>query len=176
MDGMAPAPGEDAGAGARSRFYPIEESGARDPHSENGLGDETQSSGADGKEPTQNNESQKPATGGPILPVPEGVEVIIPPHRLGKPVATWDYRDADGRLLFLTARFNYVRDGKPKKDMIPLSYCGSASGHCAWKWKGSPAPRSLFGLDRLAARPNAPVIVVEGEKKCRPAERLFPIM
>ena len=176
MDGIGTSPGEDAGAGAgRGSVLPIEKSGASDPHGENGLGDEARPSSTDGEEPAQNNESQKPATGGPILPVPEGVEVIIPPHRLGKPVATWDYRDEDGRLLFLTARFNYVRDGKPKKDVIPLSYCGSArTGHCAWKWKGSPAPRSLFGLDRLAARPNAPVIVVEGEKKCEPAERLFP--
>ena len=35
-------------------------------------------------------------------------------------------------------------------------------------------PRPLYGLDRLAARPDAPVIVCEGEKAADAAERLFP--
>ncbi len=37
-----------------------------------------------------------------------------------------------------------------------------------------PAPRPLFGLDRLAARPDAPVLVVEGEKAADAATELFP--
>jgi 5S rRNA maturation endonuclease (ribonuclease M5) len=40
--------------------------------------------------------------------------------------------------------------------------------------KGFPNPSPLYGLDRLAARPHAPVIVVEGEKTADAGERLFP--
>jgi putative DNA primase/helicase len=37
-----------------------------------------------------------------------------------------------------------------------------------------PAPRPFYGLDRLAARPSAPVLVVEGEKAADAAATLFP--
>ena len=40
--------------------------------------------------------------------------------------------------------------------------------------KGFPNPRPLYGLDRLAARPTAPVIVVEGEKSADAAAVIFP--
>lgn len=43
-----------------------------------------------------------------------------------------------------------------------------------WKWKGCPAPRPLYGLDRLAARPDAPVLLCEGEKAADVAARLLP--
>jgi hypothetical protein len=40
---------------------------------------------------------------------------------------------------------------------------------------GFPAPRPLYGLNELAARPKAPVIVaVEGEKTCNAGRRLLP--
>jgi uncharacterized protein (DUF927 family) len=45
------------------------------------------------------------------------------------------------------------------KEILPMT-CG-ADG---WRFKGPPAPRPLYGLDRLAARPDAPVLAVEGEK------------
>ena len=43
-----------------------------------------------------------------------------------------------------------------------------------WKPKGSCPPRPLYGLDRLHTRPEAPVVVVEGEKAADAAERLYP--
>ena len=43
-----------------------------------------------------------------------------------------------------------------------------------WRSKGFPDPRPLFGLDRLAARPDALVIIVEGEKAADAASRRFP--
>ena len=38
------------------------------------------------------------------------------------------------------------------------------NGQTIWKHKSFDTPRPLFGLDRLAARRDAPVLVVEGEK------------
>ena len=37
-----------------------------------------------------------------------------------------------------------------------------------------PEPRPLFNLDQLAGRPDAPVLVVEGEGKAGHAARIFP--
>ena len=39
---------------------------------------------------------------------------------------------------------------------------------------GVPAPRPLYGLDTLAQRPDAPVLVLEGEKAADAAGTLFP--
>ena len=43
-----------------------------------------------------------------------------------------------------------------------------------WWWHGLPKPRPLYGLDRLAARPAAPVIICEGEKAADAAGALLP--
>jgi putative DNA primase/helicase len=43
-----------------------------------------------------------------------------------------------------------------------------------WKWKAPPEPRPLYGLDRLAGRPNAPVVIAEGEKAADAAAALLP--
>jgi putative DNA primase/helicase len=42
-----------------------------------------------------------------------------------------------------------------------------------WRWLGFPKPRPLYGLDRLAARPKAPVVVTEGEKAADAAALLL---
>ena len=47
------------------------------------------------------------------------------------------------------------------------------SGVQKWRCKAIPSGRPLYGLDRLAARPNAPVLVAEGEKAADGAARRF---
>jgi hypothetical protein len=42
-----------------------------------------------------------------------------------------------------------------------------------WRWLGFPKPRLLYGLDRLGARPEAPVIICEGEKAADAADALL---
>lgn len=106
----------------------------------------------------------------PIIPVPDEVRGWFPPHRLGKPSARWVYRDAGGQRLFVVARLDHERG----KDVLPLTWCEGPDGQRAWRWQGLPAPRPLYGLDRLAERPDAPVIVVEGEKAAHAAAGLLP--
>lgn len=107
-----------------------------------------------------------------IVPVPDSIVTEIPEHyTLGKHTNFWKYRDAHGRLLFLVCRF-IDKDGK--KEDRPLSYRKFKSGEIRWDWKGLDAPRPIYGLDRLASRPNAPVIVCEGEKATDAATALFP--
>ena len=119
--------------------------------------------------------AREPDNWRPILPVPEDAPrdfpSVFPKHRNGEPSAWWCYRDAAGRLLGLAVRFD-LADGK--KDVLPATNCDGPGGRREWRWKAFPAPRPLYGLDRLAARPDAPVLVVEGEKAADAAAALFP--
>jgi len=86
------------------------------------------------------------------------------------PDATWTYRDMEGRALGVECR--WLVNGE--KEIRFATLCRHIDGREAWRLKHLPAPRPIFGLDRLAAKPDAPVLVVEGPKKCEPAERTFP--
>jgi hypothetical protein len=114
----------------------------------------------------------------PILPVPDDA----PPMRFrhptfGEPVRAWPYRDAIGRLVFYVARFEYADDaGNQTKDYLPISFCDTGNGRRGWRAKGIPDPRPLYNLPEIVARPDAPVIVTEGEKAADAAAILFPDM
>lgn len=81
---------------------------------------------------------------------------------------TWEYRDKNGELLFEIHRFD--PRWADRKIFIPLTYWPDG----VWRWEGCPAPRPLYGLDRLAARPHAPVLLAEGEKAADAAAWLLP--
>jgi putative DNA primase/helicase len=104
-----------------------------------------------------------------ISPVPNEASLQIPKHRLGEPSEKWHYLDSEGQMLFAICRF----DTETGKEVLPLSYGQDEKGP-HWKWKGHPDPRPLYGLDRLAARPDSPVIICEGEKAADNAEEIFP--
>ena len=74
----------------------------------------------------------------------------------GEPSQVWCYRDEVGRVLYFVARYD---KGDGEKEFSPWTWNGSK-----WIPKGPPSPRSLYGLDRLAKYPDAPVIICEGEK------------
>lgn len=69
----------------------------------------------------------------------------------------WRYSDT-----FYVCRF-------PQKKIRPIWFDGTA-----WRFKAPPAPRPLYNLDALTAKPAARVIIVEGEKAADAAARLFP--
>ncbi len=108
----------------------------------------------------------------PILPVPaHATEPPVAHSHRGKPVASWTYRDAEGRVLGYIYKFI---DSKGGKVTIPLTWCRTADGSAPEKWSWVSFPhkppifRPLYGLDELAKRPDAAVLVVEGEK-CKDA-------
>lgn len=107
----------------------------------------------------------------PVLPVPEDAP---PPPRThskrGKPSALWTYRNADGAVLFYIARFDAPGGGK---DVLPLALWRDEKETLRWRWKGVPAPRPLYALDRLASNPSATVLVTEGEKAADAAQALI---
>lgn len=109
----------------------------------------------------------------PIMPIPVGAERTHPKFfgmHLGSPTFSWAYKNAEGQPLCYVNRF----ETDTGKTFLPLTYCKDASGREGWKSKAPSVPRPAYGLDRLAARPTAPVLFVEGEKAADAAHRLLP--
>ena len=101
-----------------------------------------------------------------IIPIPAQAGPPPAAHpRHGKPSEIWEYRNAEGQVLSYVCRFD-KKDGA--KQILPMTW-----GPNGWQWKGVPAPRPLYNLDKLAARPDAPVMVSEGEKAADAAAGLF---
>ena len=92
---------------------------------------------------------------------------------LGAPVQVWQYFAANGSILRAVARFTKA-DGS--KDIRPVTLWKYPNGKLGWKLKAEPdgVKRPLYGLDRLARRPDAPVLIVEGEKAADSAAERFP--
>lgn len=105
----------------------------------------------------------------PILPVPACAGEPPKAHiKRGLPEATWLYRDSDGAALGYIYRFKKSDGGK---ETLPLVWArNSDSGVEEWHWMAFPEPRPLFGLEKLAARPEATVLLVEGEKCVQAAD------
>jgi putative DNA primase/helicase len=83
----------------------------------------------------------------------------------GKPTMTWCYRDAKGEPINYVARYNTPGG----KEVVPWSWVDGA-----WKMQAAAKPRPLYGLDRLAANPEAAVILVEGEKPADACQAMAP--
>lgn len=109
----------------------------------------------------------------PVLPVPKGAPPAPTRHpQLGEPTAVWTYLGAGGTLLGYVHRYNTAEGGKVFR---PLVLHRAAEGTAlSWRWQSWHTPRPLYGLDRLAARPEAPVLVAEGEKAADAAAMLLP--
>lgn len=113
----------------------------------------------------------------PILPVPpDAPNLTFALMKRFQPKgysfsAGWLYQDAEGRSLGSTMRFDGAAGDK---QVLPLTFCEGPNGRREWRRKSFPDPRPLFGLARLAARPGAPVLVVEGEKTADAAGKRFP--
>ena len=116
--------------------------------------------------------SSKP-TWDAVVPVPPTAPPPPADHpKLGKPTATWIYNDTTGALLGYVTRFD-SNDGKVFR---PLTYMKptAGAGSPVWRWESWSPRRPLYGLDRLAQRPAAPVLVTEGEKAADAAGGLLP--
>ena len=83
------------------------------------------------------------------------------------PNATWPYGDEQGAAQFHVCRWN-----KPngEKDIRPLSWCAGNG----WRFAHWPDARPVYSLDRIAAQPEASIVVCEGEKAADAAARVFP--
>jgi hypothetical protein len=101
----------------------------------------------------------------------------------------WPYRDSKGGIALYACRFDpnpewkkrfdeapsYKRPERPdRKTYRPLSFWQHEDGKTRWAWVAPKSGIPLYGSDKLAAKPNAKVIVCEGEKAADAAQELFP--
>lgn len=100
--------------------------------------------------------------------VPATVTAATAPSKhpkYGAATRTWEYRNADGDVIGYVNRY----DTDTGKVFAPQIYDGAK-----WHWRSWSAPRPLYGLDRLAERPAAWVVVTEGEKAADAAAASLP--
>lgn len=99
------------------------------------------------------------------------------------PSALFVYKTAVGVAQVVVARYDVIAaDGSSQKEVRPWTLgrrrWTDRKGHpkdiTGWHCKAPPAPRPLYGLDRLAALPDGPVLVCEGEKAADAASKIFP--
>lgn len=123
-------------------------------------------------------QTPKMASKTPIIPVPADAPAMKFKHpKLGEPSRAWPYHDAEGRLVGYVGRWNITgADGEPDKEILPITFCNIGKGKRAWRSKGIPSPRPLFGLPDILARADATVMITEGEKTRDAAAALFPDM
>lgn len=88
----------------------------------------------------------------------------------------WEYRNESGDLVGYVARFETRnKDGSAGKVTIPYTWAvNTETGEIGWDSVAFHVPRTLYGAELLAQRPDAPVMVVEGEKTKDAAAALFP--
>jgi RecA-family ATPase len=137
------------------------------------LGVQARSGASDPKQRCQNGTREDGASGSKrrcVTPIP----VSAPPRpqrhpALGEPTFVHEYTDVSGGLLFYIYRWEWPNQ---KKEFRPLTLW--RNGTLRWEWKAAPAPRPLYGLAKLEARPDAPVLICEGEKKAEVAQELLP--
>ncbi len=108
------------------------------------------------------------------LPAPDGDVPDMALAVYGEPTGTWAYRNADGGILGYVCRYF---DSERGKTLRCFSYGRFSSvDPPRWECKAFTSPRPLYGLELLADRPDAQVLLVEGEKAADAARRLIPGM
>jgi hypothetical protein len=103
------------------------------------------------------------------VPVPDDAPPLPTFKKHGhQPDDCFEYPGCDGSVLGYVLRWD-AREGR-RKEFSPATYWRNGSGG-TWRLKSWPGQRPLFGLDRLANRPDAIVLLLEGERKAMAVER-----
>ena len=106
---------------------------------------------------------------GPVAAANGTTPAAAPPNhhpKLGEPTFWHEYTDTDGHLILYHCRFD---PPDQKKQFRPLTWAGGR-----WKWGDPEGLLPLYGLPDLAAHPEKPVLLVEGEKTAEVAREIIP--
>lgn len=99
------------------------------------------------------------------LPPDDAPQPAMKHPKHGLPVNWWAYLNYAGKIMFYMARYETGQG----KEFLPWSWDGQR-----WQCRGWPAPRPLYGLERLSiSKPQTPVLIVEGEKTAMAAAELL---
>lgn len=122
-----------------------------------------------------------------IMPVPANAprhSWRLPTRNLGDPTASWWYKSPDGdHRLMVVVRYPVLDNGAPKIDEhgTPEKTCRTwcwardlADNSTGWQCTRPTDHLPLYGLDRLALRPDATVLLVEGEKSADAGQEYLP--
>lgn len=117
--------------------------------------------------------TKKEITWVPILPVPEGKVPTGHHWQYGQASKIWYYKGLNGELLYCVCRWDGTENGK---EILPLVWARRESdGKEDWRYMAPPRPRPMYGLWKLTEfPPNAPIMLVEGEKCADFAQAMFP--
>ena len=91
---------------------------------------------------------------------------------LGDPTGKWGYKGSKGETLGFVCRYITPEGTKTYRPWTYGRY-GEVAAPLEWRALTWAKPRPLYGLDRLAAKPDAKVLIVEGEKTADAAQELF---
>ena len=119
------------------------------------------------KQTNQVAKKPKPLSWTHVSPAPER-PTQINHYRHGEPSRAWEYVTADGQPAGYVCRF----DTPEGKEVLPYVYATDGK-RSEWRWMGFAKPRPLFNLDQVHKRPDATIIVVEGEKTAEAAGKLI---
>ena len=83
------------------------------------------------------------------------------------PDKIWRYVDPGAALAFCVCRWDF---GEGRKEIRPLSWFEGEG----WRFRHWRDVRPLYNRDRVAAHPDTPIVVCEGEKAADAAACIFP--
>jgi hypothetical protein len=128
--------------------------------------------------------------GAAIIAVPDNAPPPPGSHPdLGPVTKRWPYRNGTGEVVSYVCRFDpnpiweetfkespkHRQIEKPTtKTFRPQTYWRSEDGVVRWAWVAPKSDIPLYNSDKLAAKPDAKVIVCEGEKAADAAQEIFP--
>ena len=84
---------------------------------------------------------------------------------------SWAYRDADGKIILVIDRFNNKDGGKK---CYPRCYAENLTTHeKGWINKKLLKGNPLYNFEEFNQKQNLPILIVEGEKACEGAKKLY---
>lgn len=89
--------------------------------------------------------------------------------------STYEYRNINNELLGYTVRI--IEKSSGNKQVLPVAYChNEAKGKSRWQLKGisDNGTKPIYKLEQIAANPEKPILIVEGEKTADSASKLLP--
>lgn len=111
--------------------------------------------------------SEKPVEWKHIYPGPQE-DGMFHHYNHGVPNEIYIWENKKGIILGYTCRF----DLPTGKQVLPLVYAEN-NGRKHWRYMGFKRPRPLKNLKKIHDAPEAPILVVEGEKTWKAGEKLY---